>query len=266
VSVVLAPGIAGGRLAETLADPRLLLDSPAARFVKDHRRTAVASTVVEGRELFVKRFKPYAWYRRLEWAAVGTPARRSWRRSTELEAAGFRVAPRLAVAETHRFGLPEDCFFVTEAIAGAEPAGQFWRRRGARAPIRERTAMLAVMASELHRFHEAGFYSRDSNADNFLVREREGAIEVYLLEVENVRRLRAVSERRRMKNLVQLYRPVRGEVRLLDRLRFLRAYRGMPLRRARRWLQDLEVLDAKKEAEVQARRRRKRAAGAAHPG
>jgi hypothetical protein len=264
VSVVLAPGISGGRLGEALAEPQLLLDSPVARFVKDHRRTAVASAVVEGRELFVKRFKPYAWYRRLEWAAVGTPARRCWLRSAELEEARFRVAPRLAVAETRRLGVPGDCYFVTAAIGGAEPAGRFWRARGARAPLRERAAMLAVMAAELRRFHEAGFYSRDSNADNFLVRERNGTIEVYLLEVENVRRLRSVSERRRVKNLVQLYRPVRGEVRLLDRMRFLRAYRGTPLRRARGWLRDLAALDAKKEAEYQARRRRQ-GAGAAHP-
>lgn len=267
MSVVLAPRIAGSLLAEVLAEPQRLLDSPAARFVKDHRRTAVAAAVIDGRELFVKRFKPYAWYRRLEWTAVGTPARRCWRRSADLEKAGFRVPGPVALAETHRFGLAADCYFITAAIPGAEPAGRLWRERGARAPLRERAALLEAMAAELRRLHDARFYSRDSNADNFLVRQRDdGSIEIYLLEIENVRRLRSVSERRRVKNLVQFYRPVRGKVRLLDRLRFLRAYRGAPLRRARGWLRDLAALDAKKEVEYQARRRRNRAAGAVHPG
>jgi hypothetical protein len=254
VNSVLAPGIAGGALGEVLADPQRLLDAPNARFVKDHRRTAVAAVALHEGEIFVKRFKPYSWYRRVQWAVAGTPARRCWHRSAELERSGFLVPSPLAFAETRRFALPADCYLVTASIAGAEPAGRFWREQVARAPIRERVRLLRSMAAELRRFHDRGFYSRDSNADNFLVRVRsDGAIEIFFLEVENVRRPPAVSQRRRMKNLVQLYRPVRGAVRRLDRLRFLRAYRGRPLREARAWLEELEGLDAAKEVEYRTR-------------
>jgi lipopolysaccharide kinase (Kdo/WaaP) family protein len=256
VNAVIAPALRGTPLGAALAAPGRLLDDPRARFVKDHRRTAVATTTLEGREIFVKRFKPYAWYRRLEWMFAPTPARRCWRQSAALERAGFRVAPPLAVAETRSFGLPADCYFVTAGLDGAEPAGRFWRERALGLASRERRRILVAFARELRRFHDAGFYSGDANADNFLVRlASRDEPEFFLLDLENVRRLGQVSRRRRIKNLVQLQRPVRGEVGKMDRLRFLRAYAGLPLRELRRWLAAIESLDAKKEEEYQARRR-----------
>jgi hypothetical protein len=257
VTSVTAAELRGTTLGERLAEPQRLLADPTARFVKDHRRTAVAAATIEGRDLYVKRFKPYAWYRRVEWLFAGTPARRCWRRSRELVAAGFRVAPPLAFRETWVGGMPADCYFVTAALDGAEPAGAFWDAKARRSPIRQRAALLRALAAELRRLHDAGFYSRDANADNVLVRVRaEGACEFFLLELENVRSLGRVSERRRVKNLVQLHRPVHGRVRRLDRLRFLRAYRNAPLRTARDWLAALAALDERKEAEYRKRSER----------
>jgi hypothetical protein len=219
-------------------------------------RTAVAAATLEGREVFVKRFKPYAWYRRLEWAFAPTPARRCWRESAALERAGFRVAPALAFAETRRFGLPADCYFVTASVEGAKPAGSFWREQAPELTVRQRSRVLVALAHELRRFHDAGFYSGDANADNFLVRLSERAQpEFFLLDLENVRRLANVSRRRRVKNLVQVLRPVRGQVRRTDCFRFLRAYTGQPLRNVRDWLAAVGALDARKEAEYRRRRR-----------
>lgn len=255
MSVALAPEIAAADLRAALAEPQRLLDAAGTRFIKDHRRTAVAAASVGGREVFIKRFKPYAWYRRLEWWISGTPARRCWQRSAELEQAGFRVAPVLAFVETRTCGLPADSYFLTAAITAAVPAGRWWRENVGRVPPTARSHLLSTLAEELRRLHAAGFYTRDANADNFLVRAgQDGRTEVFLLDLENVHRLRNVSERRRAKNLVQLYRPVRGEVRRLDRLRFLRAYFARPLRELRGWLRRLDELDAEKEAEYRSRR------------
>ena len=81
--------------------------------------------------------------------------------------------------------------------------------------------------------------------------------EFLLLDLENVRRVRGgVGAPPPRKNLVQLHRPIREAVGLRDRLRFLRAYAGRPLRERRDWLRRLAALDAKKEAEYQERRRR----------
>ena len=251
----LAPGLVGTSLGAALAEPARLLEAPGARFVKDHRRTAVAAVIVESREVFVKRFKPYAWYRRLEWLIAPTPARRCWDQSESLEAAGFHVPPPLAAAETRAKGLPADGYFVTASLADAEPAGRYWLERARRFGVHERRRLLAALAREIRRLHDARFYTRDANADNFLVRVVPGGdLELFLLDLENVRRVHVVSERRREKNLVQLHRPIWGAVRLRDRLWFLRAYAGGPLRERRDWLRRLAALDAKKEAEYRARR------------
>jgi hypothetical protein len=253
----LAPALIGTPLGAALLRPAGFLEAPGARFVKDHRRTAVAAVTVEGREVFIKRFKPYVWYRRLEWLLAPTPARRCWEQSVALEAAGFHVPAALAATETRRGGLPADNYFVTTSLAGAEPAGRYWREKAALLGIRARRGVLAALARELRRFHDARFYTRDANADNFLVRTAPaGASEFFLLDLENVRRVRAVSGRRRVKNLVQLHRPVWGAVGLRDRLHFLRAYAGGPLRGRRDWLRRLAALDVKKEAEYRARRAR----------
>jgi len=253
----LAPSLVGTPLGAALVEPARLLETPGARFVKDHRRTAVAAVTVDGREVFVKRFKPYAWYRRLEWLVAPTPARRCWEQSESLEAAGFRVPAALAATETRAGGLPADGYFVTASLTDAEPAGRYWRQRALRFGVRERRRLLASLAREIRRFHDARFYTRDANVDNFLVRVRQGSEpEFLLLDLENVRRVRAVSERRRRKNLVQLHRPIREAVGVRDRLWFLRAYAGRPLRERRDWLRRLAALDAKKEAEYRERRRR----------
>ncbi len=255
MSAAFAPEIGGAAEVAALAEPQRLLDAPGSRFVKDHRRTAVAAVSVAGRDVFIKRFKPYAWYRRLEWWIAGTPARRCWRRSADLERAGFRVAPALAFVETHAWGLPADGYFVTAVIDGALPAGQWWRERGRGLPLAARSAFLSALAAQIRRFHDAGFYTGDANADNFLVRGGgDERTEIFLLDLENVRQLRRVSARRREKNLVQLHRPVRGEVRRLDGLRFVRAYFARPLCELRPQLRRLAELAAAKEAEYRARR------------
>ncbi|MEA2626938.1 MAG: hypothetical protein QOD06_2983 [Candidatus Binatota bacterium] len=261
--IVFEEGVAPG-LASALADPERLLADPAARPVKDHVRTAVSAVDVGGRTVYVKRFKPYAWYRRLEAALLGSQARRAWRAAAELERAGFAVPPRLALVETADFGLGGDSYLVSAAVAGAESGVLFWRGLTGASAGRERRRVVGEAARFLRRFHDAGFYSKDANAGNFLVRSPEaGGIEIFALDLENVRRMRSVSRRRRLKNLVQLYRPLRTEVRRLDRVRFVSAYlsgagdaaRREEARRAEtsRWLADLAELDRRKEREYRAR-------------
>lgn len=258
MTAIVAAGLAGTELGRAVAAPQALLRDPGARFVKDHRRTAVAAVAVDGRDVYVKRFKPYAWYRRIEWSLAGGPARRCWWASAALTAAGFAVAPPLAVVEERRRGLPAEQYFVTAAVPGAVPSGRYWRERGAAEAPARRRALLRALARELRRFHDLGFYTSDANADNFLVAAGpDGAPRFHLLDLENVRRLRAVSPRRRRKNLVQLYRPVRGEVALRDRLAFLAAYFSTTLRELRPTLVALAGLDAAKEAEYRGRARRR---------
>ena len=259
----LAPELRDTVLGGALSDPERLLADPRANVLKDHARTAVAALRVEGRDVYVKRWNADRWYRPIVWLATGTPAAQSLRSASMLEQAGFHVPARLAALETRAYGLPSDCYFATGAVADAEPLGRFWREQAAHWPPRRRAALLRAVAAELARFHDAGFYSRDANADNFLVRwPRADVPQFHYLDLENVRQVARVGRRRREKNLVQLYRPVRGLVRRTDRLRLLRAYFAAPLAKRRDWLAELALEDDRKEREY-VRRRAARAASSA---
>lgn len=253
--VRLAPGL-DEALAATLARPEALFASDAATMVKDAARTAVARVRIGGRELWVKRFKPYRWYRRIEAAAGAGFARRSWRASEMLRAAGFATAPPLAVVELSRFGCPAEAYFVTAAVEGAVPAGRFWLERESGWSLAERRRFLRDGARELRRLHDAGFYSRDANPDNVLVAFARGApTRFFWIDLESIRAVGTVSRRRRLKNLVQLLGVVRERVTPGDRLRALRAYvQGEgPLRE---WVAAAAALDRRKRAEYARRKRR----------
>ena len=254
MSAWLAAELRDTSLGEALRDPRALFQDPRARVLKDHARTAVAALSFDGRELYVKHWKMHRWYRPLVWLATGTPAAQSLASAAKLEGAGFRVPARLGATEHRTLGVPRECWLVTAAVSDAQPLGRFWREQAAGWPVRRRAALLTSIAAEFARFHAAGFYSRDANADNFLVRWRAaGSPEFHYLDLENVRHVGRVSRRRRVKNIVQLYRPVRGMVRRNDRLRWLRAYLGMHASNSRAWLADLSVVDERKEREYAAR-------------
>ena len=256
----LAPELRGTALGAALSAPERVLADRDTRFVKDHARTAVAAATVDGRAVFIKRWKPHRWYRPLVWLLTGTPGSLSGRSAAALEHAGFRVPEPLAIAERRTFGVPVDSYFVNATLPQSRPVGEFWNDEARGLPVHERAVLLRALAAELARFHDAGFYSRDANADNFLVvwKNRGEAPQFYFIDLENVRHVGQVSRRRRVKNLVQLYRIARGRMRLVDRARFLRAYFGMPLARRRDWLGELAAVDDRKEREY-ARRRAARA-------
>jgi hypothetical protein len=248
-------------LGEALREPRRLFRDPRARVLKDHARTAVAALSFDGRDLYLKHWKTHRWYRPFVWLATGTPAAQSLASAARLERAGFRVPERLGATESRALGVPRDCWLVTAAVVDAQPLGRFWREQAAGWPVRRRAALLAAVAAEFARFHAAGFYSRDANADNFLVRwSAAGRPEFHYLDLENVRFLGRVSRRRRVKNLVQLYRPVRGMIGRNDRLRWLRAYFGAHPSACRDWLAELAVVDERKEREYATRSGRRSAA------
>lgn len=256
--VTLAASLAGTPLAETLANPERLFTSPAARIIKDHRRTAVARVSVDGMEVYVKRFKPYAWYRRIEALWGGAPARRSWRVAVRIAARGFKPAVLLAMVETSRCGLSSDGYLVSSAVAGGVPAGRFWLESAERGPRDERRRFLRTAGSELRRLHDAGFYSRDANANNFLVCAKPAAPpEFWLIDLETFREVGHVSHRRRLKNLAQLYNLLRGRVTATDRLRLLTAYLG-PRRDALREISESTIVLDRRKAREYAQRRRKR--------
>lgn len=249
-----APDVRNSILAAVVRDPAALLARPEASFLKDHARTAVARVTVDRRLLYVKRFKAYAWYRRVEAWWAGSPAARAWKSAGLLRDLGFEVPRLLARVESGG-----ESWLVSEAVAGGVPGAEHWFGH-TRSPG-ERRELTVRAAATLRRFHDAGLYSRDTNANNFLVRDADdGTPDFVFLDLENVRRPFRVGRRRRVKNLVQVYRLFRTRVPRTVPVRFLHAYLGTtPGRRApgraevRRWLRALTRIDLRKDAEYRRR-------------
>ena len=246
--VEIAPELRDTAVGVALADPEVIFSAKGTVMVKDHPRTAVGRAVITGRAIYIKRFKGYAWYRRLETSVRGSVARRCRAMAEELVRLGFEVPRVLAIVEC-----AAESWLVTEGRDDARPAGALWLERAEAWPLRERREALERGASFLRRFHDTGLYSRDTNANNFLITP-DG--DFLLLDLENVRRLPVVSPRRRIKNLVQFYRVVRGRLPAREALHFVAAYLragGDGRVMLRNWWPRLQNLDAAKEHEYRQR-------------
>ena len=79
--------------------------------------------------------------------------------------------------------------------------------------IRSRRAFLTTLGSLFHTLHSHGVYHNDLKDANILAAPSTGSerIALFLLDLEGVRQYRALSESRRIKNLVQLNRTL-GQV------------------------------------------------------
>src|SRR5204863_3184173 len=81
------------------------------------------------------------------------------------------------------------------------------------------------LAQIFHNLHSHGIYHNDLKDANILAVDRsEGTVRFFLLDLEGVKRYAPLSEKRRVKNLVQLHRTLGRYLRQTDRLIFLKWY------------------------------------------
>ena len=92
--------------------------------------------------------------------------------------------------------------------------------------VRCRRAFLTTLGSLFHVLHSHGVYHNDLKDANILAAASTDSqrIALFLLDLEGVRQYRAVSESRRIKNLVQLNRTLGRYLRDVQKLCVLRAY------------------------------------------
>src|SRR6185295_14433361 len=138
--------------------------------------------------------------------------------------------------ELWRGGVLTRSFFVTREVADALPADRHWQAilAGGDAPRRRaaRRAFARALGDLFRRLHAAGLYHNDLKDVNVLVRGPADAPACVLLDLERVRVLARVGQRRRVKNLVQLARTLGRQASATDRARFLAAYAGAARGRA----------------------------------
>lgn len=231
-------------------DPDRLLTRLDCRVVKLQRKVVVGRAPTPAGVLYVKRYNVFAW--RIALGSLGrpSPAFRAWDAARTLTALGFETPMPVAAVEVRTMGLLRRSFFVTHEVSGAVTTDRRWRDILADrvAPRRRvaRRSFARALGELVRRLHAAGVYHGDLKDVNILT-PSHGSVESprwVLLDLERVDCAPAVSQRRRVKNLVQLERTIGRLASATDRLRVLRGYLGADATRAERrtWVQ--QVLSA----------------------
>jgi tRNA A-37 threonylcarbamoyl transferase component Bud32 len=203
--------------------------SPAFELTKRNARTTAGFLTRGDHRAFVKRIASrnlvHGWIAR----GFGSRATRAARGARILSAGGFRHPELRLIFEARRRGAICTSFIVTEALDRARILSQLALPRARDIQLRRMLARRAAL--EIRRLHDAGLYTLDLQETNLMVEETDGAHTFYFVDLEDFRRVRRVSERRRMTNLVHLDRSIGRFASRAKRLRFLYDYWGKPASR-----------------------------------
>lgn len=197
-------------------------------------------------EVFVKRVATGSWLRGLAERVRGSRARRALRGARLLQSAGFAHPEPLAAVEACSWGAVRASYLVCDALGQAQVLSEFALLDG-RVFARRRQISERV-AREVRRLHDSGIYTRDLQETNLMLEAADTQLKVYFVDLEDFRRMRRVSMRRRMRNLVHLDRSIGRFVSRSQRLRFFYNYMaGRPSpREARRLVRRLMKIGARK--------------------
>jgi tRNA A-37 threonylcarbamoyl transferase component Bud32 len=229
-----------------------LADRLATTAAPCHRSKHAATyrTVVDGRDVYLKRYHRYRWRTVLKDMLRPSKARHVACVSAELAAAGFDVPRVLAVAEQRRGPVLVGAWVATAALDGvpiAERLADLARRcvaattTEARVILAEKRRVLGALGAAVARLHARGFVAGDLVPTNVWLTRATGATDaIAFLDHDRTCAGRAPAPwRRARRNLVQLNRLVLTGVVATDRARVYRAYvagRGWTRAGARRRL------------------------------
>lgn len=208
-------------LVERIED---LIAGAGFRPVKATARTTAGFLRHGGADLFVKRTAAGSWFTSIADAFRGSRAARALRGAEILDRAGFAHPKPIVALELRVFGLVRVSCVVSEALTDARILSLFALTDGRN--FRRREWISRHLAREIRRLHEAGIYTRDLQETNLMLVARGDDITVYFVDLEDFRRVRRVSTRKRMLNLVHLDRSIGRFVSRSQRLRFFYNYLG----------------------------------------
>ena len=205
----------------------------------------VVSIAGHERVLFVKRYNSFSVRFKLLSPLFQSGALRSLKGAAILGRAGIASARPVAALEKRKYGVLVHSFFISDEIAGGKTADTYWMKslRDRMGPdgFRCRRRFIERLAGLFRSLHAERIYHNDLKDANILVVGRDGHADcaLFLLDLEGVRRCHWLSERRRLKNLVQLYRTLGPYLSRSQQLSFLKSYFGAAFRdrkRKRAWI------------------------------
>jgi hypothetical protein len=182
-----------------------------------------------GAPVFVKRTRERSWPKGIAARAAGSRAARAIAGAEILAAAGIAHPAPLAAMDQLSAGAVRASYLICEALVGADSLSRFALGPGEikGRDARRRRRILATVARELKRMHDAGIYTRDLQETNVMVADAEaGGFRVWFVDLEDFRRASEVSRERRIRNLVHLDRSIGRFLCRAARLAFLYDYLG----------------------------------------
>ncbi len=228
--------------------------------LKNGRTNRLSRSIVtiagEDRPVVVKEFRDRGSLDRWKARTGYRRARVSWRGAHGLVVRGFRTPALYGLVETR--GGTGSQYIVMEALAEFERLDHYVLQRYGTAPtarseILRKRAFVEAVADLYRDLVAARTYHGDLKATNVLVRELgEDSWEFALLDTDRVVFDRDVPERRRVKNLAQLYASITTDISLSDRVRFYRHYAREPFewRERKRVYRAIEVACRRKRSVV----------------
>ena len=241
-----------------LKKPDELFDLPGCEVIKDQRKIKVARVALElggaRRRIYVKRYNTFSLRHRLGSIFSPSGGIRSLRGAAILTRNGIATAKPIAAVEERIWGAVTWSFFLSEEIQGGVTVDSLWREILSSRPTpegaRSRRAFLTALGTLFHALHSQGVYHNDLKDANILaapITDSERTA-LFLLDLEGVRQYRALSESRRIKNLVQLNRTLGRYLRNVQKLRVLQAYlnRESASRQLRRRIIERVVRESKR--------------------
>ncbi|MBI3796325.1 MAG: glycosyltransferase [Deltaproteobacteria bacterium] len=236
-----------------------------ARVLKHDRGTTVTLLTLPTGTVVIKHHRLHTWRRWGDALWHGSPARRAWQGAQLLQANGFLVPRPLAAFEQRTAGTLRESWYCSEGLQTQVPLDRYWRDQQKHWTRLQRRAFLQSLAEFLRLFHTAGLYAGDMRDANLLVEDAGNSHwQFYLVDLDRVVHNERLSQKRRLKNLVQLERTLGRRVHASERLFFLYQYLGAPLpppAQRRTLLRRLLRLRKRKDREY-ARRRARHASGA----
>jgi hypothetical protein len=182
----------------------------------------------------VKQFKNQGLKKRIERRFRGSKAERSWRVAKELVRAGLGTPEPILWVESDRAEGPS--FFVARFVTGAVEVRQFFRRLNDDPdaegfPEVDAEAFLGRLGRLARSINDAGILYRDLSMGNVLAVQRDGDLDLYLVDFNRARTGRKPGVFRRTRDICRL--PV---LKPEHRAAFLEGYWGtVPARSSFRW-------------------------------
>lgn len=231
-----------------------LIAGPGFRAVKAEGRTLAGVLEIPGHEsVFIKRTRERSWAKGLAARGSGSRAARAIAGAEILASAGVPHPAPIAAMDEVSGGAVRASYLISEALLEADSLSRFALGPGEikGRDARRRRRILAAVAREVKRMHDAGIYTRDLQETNVMVADDDaGGFRVWFIDLEDFRRDRGnggVSRERRVRNLVHLDRSIGRFLCRAARLAFLYDYiGGRPERgEARRMVREVLAMRAR---------------------